>query len=265
MSATVNAQVRYLKPEWKGRDEIPALGDRESRRALTAKWDVDVHDARGMDLDLDVDGFLLTNHESAVADFHDEAEVEKIYYPEAKQVIRRLTGADHVFITQHVVRTEDKSDFNTAYARFVHCDYTKTDLRKVADKTLGYAGIDPAETADWDFAWYNTWQPVDREVQQNPLALVSAASLDEGDVVDYYFTGYKHRALTAMPVYNPDHRFFYFPRMQTDEVLIIKQLDSREGRACSCPHTSFDLANPDGPLGRRSVEVRLMCAFTPPG
>ena len=64
-----------------------------------------------------------------------------------------------------------------------------------------------------------------------------------------------------MPVYNPDHEFFYFPRMQTREVLVIKQLDSRPDRAVSCPHTSFDEAAPEDAPGRRSIEVRLMCAF----
>ncbi len=49
-----------------------------------------------------------------------------------------------------------------------------------------------------------------------------------------------------------------------DEVLIFKQLDSRPDKAQVCPHTSFvhpDTA-PDA-LERRSIELRMMCAFAP--
>ena len=262
---TVNAQVRYLNPEWKGRDDIPSIGDRESRRANTSKWEVAIHDARGLELDLDRDGFLLCDHTSAVTDFHDDGEVVATYYPEVTALLTRLTGADAVCIIQHLVRTEDTSDFNKAYARFVHCDYSPTDLRRSAAANLERSGLDPALAESWDFAWYNSWQPIEREVQQNPLAMINSQTLAQGDVVDYWFTGYRSKVRTSMPVYNPDHRFYYFPRMQPSELLVIKQLDSRGGRAVSCPHTSFDLEQPEGPLGRRSIEVRMMCGFAPSG
>ncbi len=260
MLEAVTAKVRYLNPEWKGRDEMPEIGDRESRRANTQKHEVEVHDARGLSWDLDESGFVLATHESEVGDFHDDGHVATVYYPEVSALVARLTGADEVIITQHVVRTEDTSDFNKAYARFVHCDYSATDPLGTARGVLSRTGTTLDESKTWDFAWYNTWQPIEREVQNNPLAMVDIRSLDTGDVVDYYFSGYGKPLLTAMPVYNPDHRLYYFPLMQTNELLVLKQLDSRPGRALSCPHTSFDLDSP-GPLGRRSIEVRMMCAF----
>ena len=66
----------------------------------------------------------------------------------------------------------------------------------------------------------------------------------------------------AAPVYNPDHRWWYFPLMETTEILIVKQLDSRPGRAVYCPNTSFDMsgAAPDS-LPRRSIETRLLAVF----
>ena len=64
-----------------------------------------------------------------------------------------------------------------------------------------------------------------------------------------------------MPVFNPDQRFYYFSRMQTDEMMVIKQLDTRPDRARGCPHTSFDVEAPPDAPGRRSIEVRLVCAF----
>ena len=39
MSGSVTAEVRYLNAEWKDREDIPSIGDRESRRALTSSLD----------------------------------------------------------------------------------------------------------------------------------------------------------------------------------------------------------------------------------
>ena len=65
-----------------------------------------------------------------------------------------------------------------------------------------------------------------------------------------------------MPVHREGHRFYYFPRMQTDEIMVFKQLETRSGAGLPCPHTSFDdMTAPDDALGRRSVESRAMCAF----
>ena len=261
MTEPVNAQVRYLNPEWKGSSEPPHIGDRDSRRANTSKHEVSIYDARGLELGLDSAGFLLTNHESAVRDFHDKEEVAATYYREVTDLIQNLTGADEVFIAEHVVRTEDTSDFNSAYARFVHCDYSTTDPQAYAQRTLELREVELDPARQWEFAWYNTWQPIEREVQQNPLAMIDVRTLAEGDVVDYYFTGYGNEILTSMPVFNPQHRFYQFSRMQTNELLVLKQLDTRPGLRFSCPHTSFDLEAPADALPRRSIEVRLMCAF----
>ncbi len=260
--SSVAAQVRYLNPEWKGRAEMPSIGDSESRRANTSKHGVEIHDARSIDADLDTSGFVLTEHASRMGDFHDKAEVAATYYDEVARLIKRLTGADEVFIAQHVVRTEETGDFNSAYARFVHCDYSISDIEGTVERSLENHSetLDPSR--HWEFAWYNTWQPIEREVRKNPLAMVDTRTLDTGDVVDYEYAGFGKPVITAMPVFNPQHKFYFFPRMQTDEVLVIKQLETRPDRAVSCPHTSFDIEAPEDAPGRRSIEVRMMCAFS---
>lgn len=272
MPASVNAEVRYLNPEWKGRTDSPRIGDRTSRRANTTKRAVAIDDARGLDLGLDTSGFVLTRHESAVRDFRDEARVRDTYYREVGDVVRNMTGADAVFVYSHTIRTEDTSDFNVAYARFVHCDYSLAGAAERRRNALVKHRADLDPVRHWEFAWFNTWQPFEREVRRNPLAVIDARTLDLGDVLDYFYTGYQNKpgpetgameggAPSSMPVFNPDQRFYYFSRMQTDEMMVIKQLDTRPGRARGCPHTSFDLdAPPDAP-GRRSIEVRMVCAY----
>ena len=266
---SIQTEVRYLNEEWRRRDGAPRIGDRASRRANTSKHEVAIHDARDRlqagQVDLDDNGFALLSLASKVRDFRDEAEVKAVYYPEVEALAKRTTGAGDVFITQHVVRTEDTSDFNKAYARFLHCDYSVADPRGMAVKALEKRGLKPEDYAGRDFAWYNSWQPFDNAVFKNPLAVVDAASVADDDVVDYYYTGYndsEDAGKSAMPMRNPAHRFYYVPRMATDEVLFIKQLDTRGRRAAVCPHTSFD--DPTSPADappRRSIEVRMMVAF----
>ena len=159
------------------------------------------------------------------------------------------------------MRTETPTDFNDGYARFVHCDYNVRRLDGMAGDILRKHGVVPK--TDWRFAFYNTWQPFDNPVENNPLAFIDWESLPEDDVIDYYYTGRDEEGvLVAAPVYNPSHRFCYFSDMSTEEVLVMKQLDSRPGRSVYCPHTSFDY--PDelgGLLPRRSIETRLMAVF----
>ena len=192
MAIGVETQVRYLNEEWRGRDETPRIGTRETRRANTSKHDVVVFDARNRldDLSLDVNGFKLVAHVTGLDDFTDDARVREAYYPEIEALAKEITGADEVFITQHVVRTEDTSDFNKAYARFVHCDYSLEDPKATARRFLEGRGLDPADYEGAEFAWYNSWQPIHNAASRNPLAVIDAATLARDDVVDYFYTGY---------------------------------------------------------------------------
>ena len=274
----VQAEVRYLNDEWRDRVDVPRIGDRASRRANTTKHTVTIRDARpGLErgeLNLETSCFTLLKMASAVRDFHDNAEVRSVYYPEIIGLTKRVTGAAAVFITQHLIRTEDTRDFNKAYARFLHCDYSLEAPHAAARRVLQRQGERPEDYDGADFAWYNAWQPFDNTALKNPLALVDAASLAAGDMVDYQYTGFAEQAgqssiaetldRSSMPLRNPAHRFYYVSAMATDEVLFFTQLDTRR-RGLGCPHTSFDdqTAPADAPP-RRSIETRLVAVFPQP-
>jgi hypothetical protein len=55
-------------------------------------------------LSLDTNGFVLTEHETAVKDFYDPEEVKSVYYPEVERLLKRVTGAERVLIFDHTVR-----------------------------------------------------------------------------------------------------------------------------------------------------------------
>ena len=265
MEESVPAKVRYINADWKDKGESPRIGSRESRRAATSFQDVQVHDARPRleagELDLDRNGFTLTQHESAVNNYRDDEEVERVYHREMEALLCRVTGADHAFARSHLVRTEKPIDFNDGYARFVHCDYNMKRLQEMSEAVLETHGVEPQK--NWKYVWYNTWQPFDNPVENNPLAFIDWESLPMDDVIDYYYTGRDNDSLVAAPVYSGAHKWCYFPEMTTNEVIVLKQMDGRSGdHSIYCPHTSFDYIGDDiGNLPRRSIETRLLTVF----
>src|ERR1700761_2817769 len=64
---------------------------------------VKIHDMRPVahELKLDTQGFELVEQRSAVHDFWDDEEVRRVYYPEAEQILKQVTGASRVFVFDH--------------------------------------------------------------------------------------------------------------------------------------------------------------------
>ena len=264
-STDVVAKVRYLDSSWRDRDEVPRISDRDSRRAVTQVRHVTIHDARAwpQPLQLDVNGVQIFQHTpTQIADFHDKQLVSEQYYPELQDLLQKVTGADEVYVSQHLVRTEDTSDFNTAYARFLHCDYSMEAGYTSSFNLLKRRGRNPDDYENADFAWFNSWQPIQNVAYKNPLALIDPSTLPADDIVDYEYGGNNLAGKSSMPTWNPAHRLFYFSNMTPDELLFFKQLDTRTEHAKVAPHTSFDLpfSDPEQPP-RRSIEVRLMGVF----
>ena len=260
----VPTKVRYINAEWKHKDAAPKIGSKESRRENTAYQDVLVEDARphleSGKVGLEKTGFTLTNNRTQCSDFRDDDLINSVYLPEMQDLICRLTGAKAAYHYGFLVRTEKPIDFNDGYARFVHCDYNVKRVLSMSHEVLRDNGVDPDESDT--FAWFNTWQPFDYPAINNPLAFIDNSSLSSGDVIDYFYTGRGRDSLVAAPVYNPLHRWFYFPEMQLDEVIVLKQMDQRPDRVVYCPHTSFD--NPNGGEKyppRRSIETRVVAVF----
>ena len=264
-SQFVPTQVRYLAARWGETNELPRIYDRDSRRANTEKVDVLVRNARDIadKISVDVNGFELLDYTSPITDFEDADDVTEVYRPAIAEFVRSVTGADEVFITNHLIRTEDKSDFNKAYARFVHCDYSLKTARSASLNLLKNRKLDVSQYEEAEFAWFNTWQPFDHPVQENPLAVLDASTIQEDDIVDYIYGGTGKSNTSSMPLYSEDHQFYYFKNMLPNEVILIKQLDTRAGRSRVSPHTSFiDPDSPSNALPRRSIEVRMMAVFS---
>jgi hypothetical protein len=66
-------------------------------------------------------------------------------------------------------------------------------------------------------------------------------------------------------LYNPKHCWYYFPRMERNEAILLKCYDSKDdGRARFTAHTSFeDPSSPSNASPRESIEVRALVFWAP--
>jgi hypothetical protein len=214
---------------------------------------------------LDREGFALRREPTAVANFYDEAEVKRVYYPEIERLLKAATGAAKVVIFDHTLRNTapEKQVGNQVRgpASRVHNDYTERSApQRVRDL------LPPEEATsrlERRYAEINVWRPITGPVKSNPLALCDARSLDPADLVPSELRYPDRTGEIYAVTYSPRHRWFYFPEMSAEEVVLIKCFDSaRDGRARISVHTAFeDPSTPADAPARESIEVRSFLFF----
>jgi len=213
---------------------------------------------------LDVDGFRFVPHDTKVQNFLDEAEVKRVYYPEMEALIKAESGAKRVVVFDHTLRTADDEMRAERKIREVvprvHNDYTEwSGPQRVRDLVPDEA----AELLRRRFAIIQVWRPIRHPVETFPLAICDARSLSPDNLV-VSERRYPHRiGQTYAITYNPEHRWYWFPRMRRDEALVFKVYDSlTDGRARWTAHTAFhDPTSPPHARPRESIEIRTLAFF----
>src|SRR5574338_816882 len=215
------------------------------RSSGTLEWHrVDIADGRPLagTLTLDRNGFVLVRHETAVRDFFDPHEIERVYYPEVAALIRERSGAQRVHVFDHTLRSGDEGEREAKLIRepvlWAHNDYTEWSApQRVRDLLPDEADALLARR----FAIIQVWRAINRPIQSNPLAIADAGSVAFDDllVAERRYPG--RVGQTYRLRYSPAHRWFYFPEMRRDEALVFKVYDSlNDGRARFTAHTSFN-------------------------
>ena len=265
----LHADLTYLvAADEKPKTYMPAPEGGEIERTGTyAPVPVVILDGRphAEDFSLDGAGFALTRHESAVEDFFDDEEIERVYYPEMERLVKQATGASRVLVFDHNVRVDGNADRDEegvrAPVRMVHNDYTH---KSGAQRTKDLLGEEAAAKAlGKRVAVVNVWRPIEGPVESAPLALADARSiapeeLAANDLIYHDRVGEIYHA-----TFSPAHRWYHFPKMAAHEALLIKGYDTEEdGRARFTLHTAFDdPTTPKGARPRKSIEVRTLAIF----
>jgi hypothetical protein len=217
---------------------------------------VRIHDMRPVAtrMSLDREGFALINHRSAVADFGDEAQLRRIYYPEAERLVAKATGGVRVVIFDHTLRRRvgGKADREPGVPRQpstrIHGDYSiKSGPQRVRD----LMGAEAETLLKRRFAIVNVWRPIRGPLRDAPLALCDAQSVADGDLVAADLVYRDRTGENYLMTYRPTHQWYYVPEMRTDEVLLLKCYDSAEdGRTRFVPQL-HSLTQPRPPTLRR--------------
>ena len=254
------------------------LGEYGSEPAATT-----IRDARQEnDTGLESSGFELIRRPSAVTDFLDNDEVMRVYYEECKALARELTGASAAFTFDHLIRepgrqisgggTDGKPTVTGeaqggGYIGSAHMDYTDN---STWSDYLALHGERPPGSASRTIS-LNFWRGLSAVVDDYPLGVCDARSVRKTDLFETVVYGYGAPNYSWHDIgidtfsvkFSPTQRWFYYPRMAPDEVLVLKAYDSDGVIGNACPHSAFanPLADPASPA-RRSIELRVLCFVT---
>ncbi|MGX7895560.1 CmcJ/NvfI family oxidoreductase [Tsuneonella sp. HG222] len=281
----VETQIRFVDP-----------GDFLTRRYVSAGREMNTgtysdHVVRVRDgmpirdhFDLDVHGFRIASCPSALTDFHDKAQVERLYEREVEAAVQRLTGADKVIARGWMIRTsadlshkaqEKVEGYKHAGgiqppAGEAHVDVNTATARRMADAT--YKQHFPDGPGYKRFLVTSFWRTFSPPPQDVPLALCDGRTSFGGEeksntlfIVDEFpseedsvrpVEGEDLLMAASIFSHNPAMRWWYFSNMQADDALLFKFHDSDHSRTWRCPHTAFiDPSFPDANI-RESIECR---------
>lgn len=226
-----------------------------------------VRDARPIrdELKLDKQGFFLTEFETKITDFYDEDQVKEIYYPEMETLVRNVTGATKVLVFDHTIRVDDPTTADAKKVRNpvrnMHNDFT---IRSAAQRVKDLLPKEEAEIRlQKRYGSINVWRPIKGPVETAPLAICGWDSLEDKNLIPAE-RRYQDRIGGVLHLsYNANQEWFYFPKMTTEEVVILKCFDSLDdGTAKWTAHGSFQppetspTATP-----RESIEIRTLYFF----
>jgi hypothetical protein len=243
-------------------------------------------------------GLWFTPHVSEVENFWDESEILNTHYPELSKLAKEISGADLTAVAAHAMRKQGPSDgprlsetVNLARdaAFTVHNDFSdclkeqflemySAGVTSVVSDTIENGGlgiVDVEKFRKGRLAVLNFWRPLSREpLKRNHLAVLDATSIGDDDVVlcrhpakgeNYSFLKYYRLPVPFINTLirpNPTHRWFYFPNMTRDEVMVFKNYDSIDimPKSGVGMHSSFnDPQTPADAPPRESIEVRVVC------
>ncbi len=249
----VEAVVEYISPA--SRHSLRYLGEgREVNTGAFEPTQVFVRNARReRELPtLATAGFELARHHSQV-DFYDDQGAEAAYAREIEPLLLRLTGAHKAVLfgarRRHTARSEGEV---LPGASDVHVDYAAADSRRLAQALLGEEGRDGIPYRR--FMAVNLWRSLTPPPQDRPLAICDARSVStQSGVFNTLMLVDRmppREAMLQEPPdgddlrrgflfhHDPNHRWFYFPDMTAEEVVLFKLYDSLEQRHGPCSSES---------------------------
>ena len=258
---------------WAGKIEGRArvdVADWSRTNIVLDKHDVRIRDGRGVDLSLDREGFVLADHPCALTPEADLAAEAPGYLASTAGLLKRMSGAERVLaqgtglLKRHAERAEVPGAVGPS--RWAHMDYTEYSAHKWVEWIEGWQGLQLRQYPR--FAVYQTWRCLSPPPQDNTLVLCDASSVDPAGLIvfdacmrkPYEAPGNQFESQLCR--WDPGQRWFYFPDLTPDELIVFKAYDSDHGRWAQPLHNSADIPGlPADAAPRVSVEARFFAFF----
>jgi hypothetical protein len=268
LSHQVRAQVNFLhrggpKPavyQYGAPDAVQPIDARRDPHEIT------IHSARPLlnSLSLDTHGFSVIKAPMPVADWDDPQILRASYDGAVARAVLDVTGARRALVFDHTIRRvgANNGSAETRAPVFVaHNDYTK---KSGPQRVRDLLPVDEADRAlTGRYAIINLWRSIAGVVEDTPLTFADARSVTDDDFIATDLI-YPDRTGEVYRIgFNPEHRWFYVPKLRPDEAILIKSFDSAEdGRARFTPHTAFaHPATKPGTEKRESIESRVLVFY----
>jgi len=267
----LKTKLHYIKNESTSTPVVNYSGENETQSYSDdyIYHETEINDARIVKASdpasLDKEAFKLVDFSPTDVDFLDAELVKKSYYCEIEALVKKQTGASNVFVFDHTVRRGIKNS-NRHPAYHIHNDYT---FETGKSRVLSILGADTVEKfAGKRMIQINVWRSIDGVVEKDPLALMDATTLDNNDLIktkiefNDMYTGEKHSGEIFAIKKNVDQQWYYYPKINANEAILIKGFDTDDSRSCFAMHTAFPLPNQgEQNKPRQSIETRTYAFF----
>jgi len=224
---------------------------------------------------LDEYGFVLLEAPTAVRNWADSEHVSETYLPEVEAMIRErlYRGREMIIMQPPRVMRRGAGTETPQYGTGIHCDHDRT-ADSYQHNVEAFAGKEAAarlrarmDQDDVDrFVVLDFWRPtMDEPLRHMPLALCDPNSIDPEDMISTALEGIAPNGAATHHIglkHNPGQRWYYYPDMTADEVLVFKLFELRKGeepqRFRACLHCAAeDPSTPPDAKPRQSCEHRV--------
>lgn len=228
----------------------------------------DIQNARAIidtPVSLESYGFELHDAPSKITDFYDPIALADIYFQEVEELACAITGGSRAVVFDHKLRMREEGRPPLTFGRHgdgsepaavgrVHIDYSEASGKRRLELTL------PTVAPEHTFVILNFWRPILHPACDTPLAVCDARTISSEHLVASDIIYPERTGEIYLVTYSATHRWYYYPAMAPNEVLVFKHYDSRTtARTRMTPHCAFD--DPTVPANvplRRSIEVRCL-------
>ncbi|MGA1597798.1 MAG: CmcJ/NvfI family oxidoreductase [bacterium] len=220
---------------------------------------------------VDGSGFELHDFPGSFQGFDEDQKIVGEFYPQVVDFVQQHTGAKRVVVFDHTIRRrmsneqmesnvqDEKSVVNRPAVLLVHSDYTpQSGPQRVRD-------ILPEEADALlknRVAFFNVWKPLYNVVEELPLAFCDSRTSTDEDFITMKLMYRDRTGEIFVMRHTEHHKWYYFPRIEPHQAVLLKTYDSEPHRARFTGHSAFeDPTTPENHKKRESVEVRTMAFF----